>query len=102
MQIRDVFQKTIQLSAERWKHIVQQHPEMKPHIEQVRTALSDPDYVKRSSSDDDVLLYYRFVSEIFGGKYVLVAVKRNERDFVVTAYITDKIKKGEEIWRRRS
>lgn len=68
----------------------------------VKATLAEPDYVKRSSSDKKVLLYYRFVRGIFQGKHVLVVVKTDDRNFVVTAYITDRIKKGEEVWRRQT
>jgi hypothetical protein len=49
-----------------------------------------------------VLLYYRDAeSEQFGSKLLCVVIKHLPDDsFVITAYLTDKIKAGETIWTR--
>ena len=56
--------------------------------------------VVQSLSDPGVRLYYRFyVGTLVGDKFLCVVVKLDADDaFVLTAYLTDEIKKGTEIW----
>lgn len=65
-------------------------------------ALAEPEVVTLSVADPDVRLYYRFErAPAVGDKYLCVVVKvRVDDAFVVTAYLTDKIKQGERIWPR--
>jgi len=60
-------------------------------------ALKEPDIVKNSANDEDVVLFYRFYEHIYKGKYMCVVVKLNEK-LIITAYITDRIKRGDVIW----
>jgi hypothetical protein len=102
MLFQDLFQHTIHLTDERWNYITSQHPEIKPYKDRLGEVASGTDLIKKSRSDKDVWLYYRFFTDIFGGKYILVVVKREEsRHFVVTAYITDYIKGGELVWEKK-
>jgi hypothetical protein len=59
-----------------------------------------PQLVRRSRSDEAVRLFYEFYAQtIVGGKWLCVVVKYTENDaFVVTAYLTDKPKPGEDLW----
>lgn len=63
-------------------------------------ALAQPEAVMRSVADADARLYYRLErGTVVGDKYVCVVVKVLVADaFVVTAYLTDRIKPGERIW----
>jgi molybdopterin synthase catalytic subunit len=60
--------------------------------------------VIQSLSDPGVQLYHRFyVGTRVGDKFVCVVVKAVAADaFVVTAFLTDTIKKGVQIWPRES
>ncbi len=62
--------------------------------------LVKPEAVVGSFSDETAHLYYRFyVGTRVGDKYVCVVVKVVSDDaFVLTAYLTDKTKKGTQIW----
>ena len=60
-----------------------------------------PDYIKKSSRDTKVSLYYKYYGDIFIGKFLLVIVKKNLRSFILTCYITDAMKRGEAIWERK-
>jgi hypothetical protein len=59
-----------------------------------------PEQIVESLSDPQAYLYYRFyVSTRVGDKFLCVVVKGRETDaFVLTAYLTDKIKKGVRLW----
>jgi len=100
--VRDVFNNSIEITKERWKHVCEQHPEMKSYFDNMIITLDDPDVIRISKSDGTVRLYYRFFESLLKGKYILVVVKSNKRNFLVTAYVTDYIKIGEEIWKRKS
>lgn len=67
-----------------------------PHHEH----LSFPQSVVQSASDAYVRLYYRFYQDtMVGEKFLCVVVKVGSDDaFVVTAYLTDRVKKGNVLW----
>lgn len=71
--------------------------DMEAEIERVLRA---PQMVRRSRSDDAVRLYYEFYAQtVVGGKWLCIVVKYLETDaFVITAYLTDKPKAGEDLW----
>lgn len=85
----------VELTIERKSHIILRHPEIRPHIKKITQVLSSPDTVKRSKFDPEALLFYKYFDKIKGGKYINVTVKRGERNFILTAYITDRIRAGE-------
>ncbi len=62
--------------------------------------LKAPEVVVQSASDAEARLYYRhYAGTRVGDKFMCVVVKVTEADaFVVTAYLTDRIKKGTWIW----
>lgn len=97
----DVFLQPVELTEERWQHIVAAHPEVIEHKEKIPIVLADPDYVKRSKRDEHVILYYRYFADILGGKYLLIAVKKDPaRSFVLTGYVTRSVMKGETLWEK--
>ncbi|MCX6894768.1 MAG: DUF4258 domain-containing protein [Verrucomicrobia bacterium] len=77
-----------------------EHPEMQGMAAEVERVLREPQLVRRSRSDATVQLFYEFYTQtIVGGKWLCVVVKYPENDaFVVTAYLTDKPKPGEDLW----
>lgn len=85
----------IELTLERKLHITSAHPDLKMHINKLTQILKSSDAIQRSKIDKNVLLFYKYYARIKSGKYMCVAVKTNERNFVLTAYLTDKIKAGE-------
>ena len=62
--------------------------------------LASPETVVPSRVDADARLYYRYYTgTAVGDKFLCVVVKLAEGDaFVVTAYLTDQVKKGKQIW----
>ena len=66
--------------------------------------LARPERVIQSVSDLEAHLYYRFyIGTPVEDKYLCVVVKVKEEDaFVLTAYLTDTIKKGDVIWPKKS
>ena len=76
---------------------------MKGMLQHIKETLSEPQQVIQSLSDKDANLYYRFyIGTKVGDKYLCVVVKMVIKGaFVLTAYLTDSIKKGEVIWLRK-
>ena len=99
---RDYRGRSIRLTDERLKHILE-HPEMKGLLSSVKETLLEPQRVIQSLSDQDANLYYRYyIGTKVGDKYLCVVVKTIQKDsFILTAYLTDSIKKGEIIWLRK-
>ena len=97
--LTDCFGHKIRLTDERLAHILE-HPEMKNLGAEIEHVLRQPQFVRHSRSDETVRLFYEFYAQtIVGGKWLCVVVKYLESDaFVVTAYLTDKPKAGEDLW----
>jgi hypothetical protein len=98
-RIVDCFGRSVRLTEERMAHILE-HPEMRGMGVEIERTLRDPQAVRRSRSDGTVRLFYKFYSKtMVGGKWLCAVVKYPKRDgFVVTAYLTDKMKAGEDLW----
>ena len=97
--LKDCFGHSVRLTDERLAHIIE-HPEMKGLAAEIERVLIQPQLVRLSRSDAAVRLFYEFYTQtIVGGKWLCVVVKYGENDaFVVTAYLTDKPKAGEDLW----
>ncbi|MBF0105760.1 MAG: hypothetical protein HQM16_10590 [Deltaproteobacteria bacterium] len=91
---------SIRLTDERLAHILE-HPEMHEMTDAIQEALLHPEFVVQSISDETANLYYRYYSKtMVGGKYLCVIVKIQENDaFILTAFLTDKVKKGKILWK---
>ena len=99
--VRDFEGREIRLTDERLAHIVE-HPEMVGMESALEETLARPQQVVESFSDPQAQLYYRYyLGTRVGDKYLCVIVKFTEADaFVLTAYLTDKIKRGAPLWPR--
>lgn len=98
-QIPDYFGNMVRVTEERISHVLS-HREMHPLLGVMEEAMTAPDFVRLSRSDETVRLFYRYLAETaVGGKWLCVVVKYTLSDaFMVTAYLTDKPKPGESIW----
>jgi hypothetical protein len=97
--LEDCFGQQVRLTEERLAHILE-HPEMAGMEAEIGRVLRQPQLVRRSRSDDAVRLFYEFYAQtLVGGKWLCVVVKYPPNDaFIVTAYLTDKPKPGEDLW----
>ena len=89
----------VRLTDERLRHILE-HPEMVGLEGAIEETLARPEMVVESLSDPQAQLYYRFyLGTRVGDKYLCVIVKVVGEDrFILTAYLTDTIKRGVRIW----
>lgn len=66
----------------------------------IEATMLQPNVVRRSRSDPAVNLVYALCPETsVGGKWLCVVVKYGDDDaFVITAYLTNQPKAGEDLW----
>jgi hypothetical protein len=100
-EVNDKFGRKITLTKEKQIHIISR-TEMKGQESRVKQTLTEPDEVRESLKDKTVFLYYRLYKKTpVTQKYMLVAVKvLNKEGHIITAFYTDRIKKGELIWKK--
>lgn len=75
----------VELTQERWQHIIIFHPEVRPVQKYFQRTLAQPKLIKRSKTDPKVFICYRSIP---GQKFLAIVIKTNTRNFVLTAYIT--------------
>lgn len=95
----DHWGRRVRLTDERLEHILG-HAEMASLEPLLAETIARPERVVQSRSDSSALLYYRLLkSSPFGVKWLCVVVKYQEDDaFVLTAYLTEIPKKGNQLW----
>jgi hypothetical protein len=98
---QDRFGRTVRLTDERITHILE-HGEMEGQLDKLGEVLQEPDVIVRSQRDPDIHLYHtHYTTTPVTEKYLLVAVRVAQNDaFVLTAFFTDTIKKGERLWEK--
>ncbi len=99
---QDIHNRSIRLTEERQLHLQTAHPEMTDHITRLAETLASPDKVVRSRTDEIVELFYRhYQSTPVTSKFMCTVVKVLPDDnFIITAYYTDSIKRGESLWEK--
>ena len=87
--------KHVRVTRRHWDYIVNKHESIIGLEEQVKETLMNPIYIRLSKEDKEAYLYYAPY-----GRYYLCVVCRhlNGDGFIVTAYLTDKIKKGVTVY----
>jgi hypothetical protein len=97
--LTDYLGRSVRLTDERKQHILT-HLEMMGLEQAIIRVVREPQSVVQSQSDPLVQLSYRRqMTAEFGEKWLCVAVKYMPDDpFVLTAYLTDKIKAGVSLW----
>ena len=97
--LRDHQGREVRLTDERLAHI-HEHAEMAGLDAALVETLRSPQFVIESFSDQATALHYRYyIGTRVGDKWLCVVVKYGALDaFVLTAYLTDKLKKGIQLW----
>ena len=87
----------VRVTLERWRLITTvKHPVMVSREAIVKDTLENPEQVRQSRVDPQVLLFYKAE----GASRWVCAVAKHEANtgFLITAYPTDAIKEGTQIW----
>ncbi|MCK5039387.1 MAG: DUF4258 domain-containing protein [Candidatus Aenigmarchaeota archaeon] len=91
---------SISLSESYWDYIITiKHPMMKNKEKDIIKTLEDPEIIRQSKTDENVYLIYRRIVYNNKPRYICVVVNKIKK-ILITTYITDKIKEGEEIWKK--
>ena len=86
---------SVRTTRDYWALIESKHPEVAGRQLAVEECLREPDQIRHSKQDNAVYLFYRS----YPPHHLCAVVKRlNDDGFVITCYLTDKIKEGEKIW----
>lgn len=87
----------VRVTERYWTLIVTiKHPVMSGQEDHVQSALMKPDEIRRSRNDPSVYLFYRLERP---KRWTCAVVKRLNGDgFLITAFPTDAIKEGEQVW----
>jgi hypothetical protein len=89
---------TVRTSEEYWQKIIAKHPDIADLEAEVRQVLIDPNEIRRSNRDPNLLLFYLIMRE---RRWVVAVARRLNGDgFLITAYQSDAIKEGEALWHR--
>jgi hypothetical protein len=91
------------LTDERLAHLETNHPEMLGQASRIAETLIDPDRIIRSVTDAKVELIYKlYHSTPVTRKFLCIVMKvLPEDNFIITAYYTDKVKKGVILWEKK-
>ena len=89
----------IRLTEERWFHIVENHNDLAGHYDDVLDTIEHPDFVLKGYKGALIA-----IKGIARRRYLAVVYKELKRNdgFVLSAYITSKIKRRLIIWRRKA
>lgn len=95
--VLDIFGNELTLTLEAFEHIIFTHPEIQGKQEEIQKTLEKPDLVKESKHDNKVRLFYKKIAAY----YLVVVVKiEGNRGFVLTAYLAEKVKRGNLLWEK--
>ena len=90
----------IRMTYERWFHVIENHDDLAGRFSEILNTVEYPDYVIKGYGDALVAL-----KELESRKYFAVVYKElsNEDGFIITAYITSKIKIEKQVilWQRQ-
>lgn len=92
----------VRLTEERWRHVLDRHPEMEGLREKTLETLAEPDMIQKGDFGE-LLAARSYADTLFGAKFLVVAYRENsaEDGFVLTAYLTRRLSSGREIeWKR--
>jgi hypothetical protein len=100
---QDIHNRRVRLSSERLEHMEGDHPEMAGQVGKIKETLLSPDIIVESKTDSEVELFYKlYLSTPVTRKHLCIVVKRLKEDvFIITAYFTDRIKRGSLLWEKK-
>ncbi len=83
-----------------WEYIISiKHPYIKSMKPDAIATLKNPDFIRQGKSDENVYLFYREI-KYHAKNYHMCVVANKSKEFVITIYITDRIKEGVQIWEK--
>ena len=97
-EVKSKLNKMIRVTRPHWNLItLVKHPIIRGKESLVKKCLQAPDEIRFSQEDKSVYLYYTCWAQYY---LCVVAKHLNGSGYIITIYITDKIKEGEQAWKR--
>jgi len=94
--------RALRLTKEGWSHICTVHPELQGELEKVNQTMKSPDLIKQGNRADTFMFHKFFSKTIVSPKYLVLVIKYlNTKGLVPTGYFTERIRKGEILWKRQ-
>ena len=94
--------RVLKLTNEGWRHICTVHPELQGELEKVNRVMKSPDFIKQGNKADTFILYKFFPRTIVSPRYLALVTKYlNTEGIVLIGYFTQRIRKGEVLWRKQ-
>ncbi len=90
----------VELTDERRSHITIRNPDVTRYLNYTGDDLENPDEIRTSQRDLETLIFYQEYRRMLNGKSLAVAVKRDGRSFILSAYLTRARVNGEVLWAR--
>jgi hypothetical protein len=95
----------VDVSEERLSHIATNHPDLLPdNMAVLIETIKEPEFVRVSNRMPKAKILYRWFDNLLGGKYVAAVVMsetgESSRNWLMTAYITRSLPKGDFEWRK--
>lgn len=87
----------IHTTRDYWEKVLAKHPELEGKLSDIQQTLRQPTEIRRSKRDEFIFLFYSETEKYW---LCVVTKKIGLEGFLVTAYITDRIKEGETVWRK--
>jgi len=88
---------TIRTTKDYWQQIITiKHPSIAKYESEAKGTLKNPDQIRRSKQDIKVHLYYKNIGRL--NVCVVADHVTKKGGYIITAYLTDRIKEGEQIY----
>ena len=89
----------VEITDERYAHVLSRQDDFAPvYWERAGEAIRDPDLVIMREQDEGAVMLYRWYDDIDKNVVTVVRTDPNGRHWLVTAYMTRNMAKGELLW----
>ena len=97
-EVQSNLNKLIRTTKSHWDLItLVNHPIIRGKESLVKECIQDPEEIRLSQDDESVYLYYKQ----WGQYYLCIVVRHLNGDgYIITSYITNRIKEGKKVWKR--
>jgi len=91
----------IRLTQAQWLHMAFFHPEVEAERARIRKTLENPEIVVEGATRNTQICYRFFKRTPVTSKYLAVVIKvLNQEGFIITAYFTERVRRGKVLWKK--
>lgn len=94
---KEKFGQLTRLTDERWRHIIERHPEVERHLSKIKTTIKNPVLIVENPLNQNEKYYHKYFKSF---QNYLVVIIETRKQFIITAFISRKIKKGKTLWKK--